>query len=363
VSLLVDIQEYETPNIDRELSTGAALDAPLFCLPVLCQLDYLFVGRCGSAPALRIAGGILSDGTPVSGAGAAARSALTRLAGEAAEQLALRQPPPLAPGALQPATLALPATALPPLRATCWRSGKEVAVAASALPDGSRGHTGYSEGLAAHTDPALALRHGVGELVERHAVRLWWAGARQGRHLSGTQALTDEVLGPERVRRTILLDLTGEIELPVILAASFDARGREFCFGAAAGASGEAAARAALRELGASEFGLSLARQNAEAGRTDETGDLRRAAVVRHEPFMELLAAPGEHALPPNLPDWGRLYAALDIHAITLPLPDTGFTALKTLSGILQAHGACRLRDLPGAKNTWDHGPFGVPIY
>ena len=83
--MFASLLEFEAPRIEHALGTGEPLQAPAFCKPKLQALDYFFVGVPLCVPHIAVAGVLLSDGTSVSGAGHDPRSALIRLAGEAAE--------------------------------------------------------------------------------------------------------------------------------------------------------------------------------------------------------------------------------------------------------------------------------------
>ncbi|MEH6738305.1 MAG: YcaO-like family protein [Sulfitobacter sp.] len=249
--------------MDRSLGSDDPLPAPNLCKPIFQALDYLFVGTPVCVPEIVVAGGILPDGTSVSGAGHDIQSALTRLAGETAEQLALRGEMPLATTDLNDALSDHPAAAKGGLglRGVKWGGSQTWALPAGILPEDPTQTTGFSEGMAAHTDPNQARVHAALELIERDAVAHWWSGATLAVSLSNAHTYALARLGPRQERETLLLDVSCDTNMPVIVALSFDAQGGSFCFGAAAAARLEPAMNAALRELGAAEFGLVLERQ------------------------------------------------------------------------------------------------------
>ncbi len=248
------LREFERP-LGGEMALPE--EVPAFCRGVLAQLDYVFVGCPKAVPEMVIAGGVLPDGTPVSGAGSSRENALVRLAGEAAEQLGLRQ-----------AVASLLCDKDIPVLDL---GGSEVGQAArEVLPLLPSETAGFSEGLAAHRDWEPAAFHGALELFERDAAAHWWSGATQATLLTEADARVFEALGVRPERQTRILDVTCDTGVPVVVAASFDLKGGGFCFGAAAGASLEGAIGSALRELGAAEFGRVLERSR--AGESDDAG-------------------------------------------------------------------------------------------
>lgn len=240
--MFTELREFERP-LGGEIVVPD--EAPAFCTDVLAQLDYLFLGHPSAVPALTIAGGLLADGTSVSGAGESPCAALVRLAGEAAEQLGLRA---VVEGLS-------PSGDVPLLD---WNGVYAGHGARTVLPLTSTDTAGFSEGLAAHTEIASARLHGVLELFERDAAAHWWAGATPAVLLTDAEEAVVEALGARPNRQTRIVDVTCDTGVPVVVAASFDDCGADFCFGAAAGASLVAAIGGALRELGAAEFGQIL---------------------------------------------------------------------------------------------------------
>lgn len=134
-----------------------------------------------------------------------------------------------------------------------------------------------STGCAAGPDRETALATALRECVERDAVALWWHGGRPG------AALPLEVIDAQqprlywwlhqRTRRTLLLDLTSDIGLPVVVAVSADADGRVVATGTAARPLIADAALAAVTEMVQTEVGIELAR---------EAGDPEVLAWIRH---------------------------------------------------------------------------------
>ncbi len=240
--MFTQLQEFER-RLDGDLILPP--ETPAFCAAVLRRLDFVFVGQPSVVPGLVVAGGVLTDGTPVSGAGRRRTGALIRLAGEAAEQLGLRA-----------AVDGLPREQDVPM--LDWHGAKAGYLARDVLPLSSSETAGFSEGLAAHVAFSEAVDHGALELFERDAAAHWWAGATKAVLLSGTDDMVDGMLGAGRTRSTRILDVTCDTGVPAVLAASFDAQGGGYCFGAAARVSLVEAVEAAIRELGAAEFGQAL---------------------------------------------------------------------------------------------------------
>ena len=159
--MFTQLQEFER-RLDGDLILPP--DAPAFCAAVLRRLDFVFVGRPSVVPGMVVAGGVLTDGTPVSGAGRGRIGALIRLAGEAAEQLGLRA-----------AVDGLPQDQNVPV--LDWHGSRTGNLDRDVLPLSSFETAGYSEGLAAHGTFSDAVQHGALELFERDAAAHWWAGA------------------------------------------------------------------------------------------------------------------------------------------------------------------------------------------
>jgi len=114
-----------------------------------------------------------------------------------------------------------------------------------------------SIGSAAGPSRDAAALHGLLELIERDATSLWWQGGQFARaippqHEAGNVAknllrqLRQDVSEP---RRTWLLDVTTDIGVPCVVAASCRANGSGFAFGLAARPALEAAVRSAIVEM------------------------------------------------------------------------------------------------------------------
>lgn len=111
-------------------------------------------------------------------------------------------------------------------------------------------------GCAAGASLDAAALHGLFELVERDATALWWRGGRPGRPVALESAaaleaseLLRRLRGDTAERRSWLLDITTDLDIPCIAAISVEPDGRGVACGHAARLSLAAAARAAVREM------------------------------------------------------------------------------------------------------------------
>jgi ribosomal protein S12 methylthiotransferase accessory factor len=105
------------------------------------------------------------------------------------------------------------------------------------------------------TDDDATLRATL-ELVERDAAALWWRGGRRGRAIApdseaglAAAALLEQLRKGQQHRRTWLLDIATDLEIPAIVALSANEDGFGLAFGLAARTHPAAAARAAIFEL------------------------------------------------------------------------------------------------------------------
>jgi thiazole/oxazole-forming peptide maturase SagD family component len=225
-----------------------------------------------------------------------------------------------------------------------------------------------SSGVAAGADwPAAALRAAL-ELCERDAAALWWLGGRlpaafpleHPASVAGT-ALIASLRRASTERRTMLLDITTDLEVPAIASVSIDREGRGLACGLASRLDWKEAARAAILEMCQMELAAPLA-----AAKRAERGDdalnemdrrhLARAALAAEE--CELLQPRGFSELTPkgkahdsDLDALARLLSqrAVRMYAIDLTRADIGIPAARIVSPDLQPYSADvvskRLRD------------------
>ncbi|MEZ5855030.1 MAG: YcaO-like family protein [Hyphomicrobiaceae bacterium] len=149
-----------------------------------------------------------------------------------------------------------------------------------------------STGCAAGTDFNDAAVRALLELIERDAAALWWLGGVPplgvaAESLAGIAAVTtlEELRRGAAGRRTLLLDISSDLGVPVCAAVSHEADGRGLACGIAARLSPAAAAKAALIEMCQMELGLELARYKqstlgAEHLTGDDTRHLHRARTI-----------------------------------------------------------------------------------
>lgn len=228
-----------------------------------------FIGGTASPSAY----GLRADGLPamnVSGRGLTAASAFAGCVGEAVESLSrlewgdepLRRAGPEPLGAHRPATAdrlaeAARSAVVDWLPARRLDDDRPCLVPADlclrrAAPGG---HEPGSAGCAAGETWDDACLRALLELIERDAAALWWCGGQPARPLAVETLMRDA--GPmllalragEAGRRTWFLDITTDLEVPVVAAVSTDPGGKGFACGLAARASLAEAAAAAVIEL------------------------------------------------------------------------------------------------------------------
>jgi YcaO-like protein with predicted kinase domain len=130
-----------------------------------------------------------------------------------------------------------------------------------------------SSGLAAGENQESCVVRGLFELVERDAVSIWWYGriARPAAQIDREKLrlLADiEKWFETQGRKFWLLDLTTDLELPVLAAISCDETGKDPSFGYSAGWTKAEAARGAMGELIQFEAtkGLTSRREGSDRG-------------------------------------------------------------------------------------------------
>jgi ribosomal protein S12 methylthiotransferase accessory factor len=160
-----------------------------------------------------------------------------------------------------------------------------------------------SVGCGAGTDHLAATLHGLLELIERDAVALWWHGGRRARvvPLGAGSAISEWLRDGETTRRTWLLDITSDIRVPVVVAASCDDDGFGLCCGFAARPNLIDAAAAAAREMAQMELGRRIiAAKRATRGEAAlNEADQRH---VRRLTAVNVTETPALHPVAPPLP-------------------------------------------------------------
>ena len=177
-----------------------------------------------------------------------------------------------------------------------------------------------SIGSAAGPSRDAAALHGLLELIERDATSLWWRGGQFARsippqHEAGTVAenlLRQLRQGAPEPRRTWLLDVTTDIGVPCVVAASCRADGSGFAFGLAARPVLEAAVRSAILEM----CQLELADAVVAAKRSERGDDALNAQDRIH---LQRAAIDADRCV---------LLQPIAEHAVHLPFPATEARAI-----------------------------------
>jgi ribosomal protein S12 methylthiotransferase accessory factor len=237
-----------------------------------------------------------------------------------------------------------------------------------------------SNGCAAGRTFEGALSHALLELVERDATGIWWYG-RISRPALARSVVEDDPLDGALARRAQmgqqawLLDLTHDLEIPVVAAILADQAGALQALGFGADVEPLRAARAAYREMCQIELSVALVRRRAgqmgEAARPEDRGLLHwmSAASIERLPHLR----PGTGATP-RAPSTAanndgeatglileRLYrAGLEALVVDLQRPDIGIPGARAfvpgLCHFKPRLGHRRLIDVPRALSWRDAG-------
>ncbi|QOZ29170.1 YcaO-like family protein [Bradyrhizobium sp. CCBAU 51753] len=292
----------------------------------------MFMLRSPWAPALRFMGAEttaedIGDGVPpvvysLSGSGERLEDAFVACVGEGIDRLAqiarpddihcvgtLAELAPRVPPALAMAVSDdLADQGLPQTTELAWMRGRRLGAAGertddvlvpadwtvrrAAVEQRLRPRSELSVGVAAGPSFEWAATRAALELIERDAASLWWIGGRPGRSLPLDGAAMREAVRlleflrqQTQARVSWLLDITTDLEIPVIAALSCNRRGRQLAYGLAARLTLEEAARAAILELCQTELAIQLAElKRAEAGQdslaASELAHLERDAAI-----------------------------------------------------------------------------------
>ncbi|MBV9980380.1 YcaO-like family protein [Bradyrhizobium sp.] len=132
-----------------------------------------------------------------------------------------------------------------------------------------------SSGVAAGPNFETAALRAVLELCERNAAAMWWLGGRRPRHFAldhpATKAgaeLIERLRMGVTARRTLLLDITTDNEVPAVAAVSVDHCGRGLACGLSSRLTASDAAKAAILEMCQMEMAAPVA-----AAKRTEAGD------------------------------------------------------------------------------------------
>ncbi len=213
-----------------------------------------------------------------------------------------------------------------------------------------------------------ACLHGMLELIERDAVALWWGGGRIGGKIPTErlqEASVDRLLQTLRQgktgRRTWLIDITTDLDVPCVAALSCDPMGYTVTGGFAARLRIQDAMRAATVELCQAELAihivrLKLAQSGPDSLNEDDLQHIRRCqdlSVVDHQPLLEGVSAEpagrglgaADQARGPiqDVDNAAKILAGklwekgVDFYAADVTHPDLQVPACRIVSGVLQA--------------------------
>jgi ribosomal protein S12 methylthiotransferase accessory factor len=355
-------------NIDRTSSDGLHALGLLEAHhgPALADaargMERLFLLGSPLAPGLWFVGGQTSSahhGTAgvfsVAGTGLSFADALASCCGEAIERVALVEQPtdvvatgplgdqmlmgirPLAERLLADKALPLD-TPIDWVRGQSFVDGREVSLPADwCLRRGTPGALSIP-GLALSTGSAAgrtaddAITRALLELIERDAAALWWLGGRPARLVSlddpamaAPLALIGTLRQNARGRRMQLLDITTDVNMPVVAALSSADDGSAFACGLGCRMTLAAAASAAIMEMCQTEIGLQFAlekrAQLGDAALTD--GDRRH--IARGEGVTASSAAVYSAPAQPS----PHLPGATDLQILQRALTTAGITAAQ----------------------------------
>lgn len=206
-----------------------------------------------------------------------------------------------------------------------------------------------STGCAAGTTVETATLRALLELIERDAVALWWRGGRRGRsmpHDSETGRAATELLAKMRQgnadRKSWLLDITTDVDIPATAAVSTRMDGYGFAFGFGARVSRAEAARAAIFELCQVELG-----QHVVAAKRYESGDGALNESDRQQQGRGTLF---------DTKDCLLLQPEGECNSISNELPDDPAIGLQHVLRRLEARGIAAYRIIMTRPQ------FGVPV-
>jgi ribosomal protein S12 methylthiotransferase accessory factor len=189
-----------------------------------------------------------------------------------------------------------------------------------------------STGCAAGVSADDATLRAALELVERDAAALWWRGGRRGRAIASDSetgraatVLLQQLRQGHQARRSWLLDITTDLDIPAIAAISAAEDGFGFAFGLAARMRPADAAQAAIFELCHVELAhhVVAAKQPALLNEGDRLRMAHGTLIdTRHCP---LLQPDGESRLTPR----DAADAATDLRDVLARLTKAGIEAFR----------------------------------
>lgn len=254
-------------------------------------------------------------------------------------------------------------------------------------------------GLGCASGPSLgwAMLHGLIELIERDAVALWWVGGAAPRPISLAEpdmnpvaGILSALRGESAHRGTILLDITTDLGIPCVVAASHNSDGRGLAFGFGARLNLAEAAGAALLEMAQMEMAVHIVKlkrrqQGESALSSEEQMALRRYdeldltdVIVRDERHpsgsveTRLSIIPGSRQ---TMSDGDRAFAIADhlhqhdieVFALDITRPDIAIPAIKLTSADLQPMPSdfetARLRTMLAATGGGPGHKHGIELF
>jgi len=238
-----------------------------------------------------------------------------------------------------------------------------------------------SNGCAAGSTPQQALAHACLELVERDATGIWWYGGVRApavpRSLLEGDPVGQALAARERMGQSVrLLDLTHDLEIPVIAAIIADKAGDLLALGFGCDVDRVRAVRSAYSEMCQMELSIAFAKRRVEQGgdavRLEDCRLLDWVAKASHLPHLQ----PDERLVAPRSPDVAcsdeqavdlvreRLRrAGLEAYSLDLQRADIGVPAVRAfvpgLCHFKPRFGFRRLIDVPRALR-WREAGFDV---
>ena len=212
-----------------------------------------------------------------------------------------------------------------------------------------------STGCAAGATHSAATLHAMLELIERDAAALWWRGGRRARAISPESnagqtavALLTRLRCGKNDRRTLLLDITTDLGVPVVAAFSTSLNGHGFALGLGARPDLTQAVCSAIFEMCQSELSLHVItakrRQSGDAALNDsDRHQLARAANLNPNDYPLLQPEDGAKAQPPVAGDpMAAILERLAAHGIVaysldLTRPQFGVPVVRVLAPGLQS--------------------------
>lgn len=240
-----------------------------------------------------------------------------------------------------------------------------------------------SSGVAAGPSFETAAARAVLELCERDAAALWWLGGRPptsfpaGHPADETgSALLELLRQGETSRRSLLLDITTDLAVPVVAAVSVDRDGRGMACGLAARQGWEDAARAAILEMCQMELAAPVATaKRIEVGemRLNETDrrHLRRAAFSAADCDLLRPRESSQLSQPLPGPDFQGLIGwlrdrGIKVFLVDLTRQDIGVPVMRAVSPDLQPFSSHvsteRYVSLVSQTGGGDGATLGTPL-